>query len=202
VACNPCVVRIADKARRAHILSDLRAYVCTFEECSVGLFESRSSWFLHELEAHRAVWQCPSCLDDEHVYPSRTSLADHLQKSHPDRYPAEALDSIIDASSKPATQVSIESACPLCDDVESTATAGVNDLGVYLSMETVKHHKAAHLEALALFATGPTDEDTLESQTDDDQPLEGTQLQLSQEVSQHVCRVFGLQTPETSLPKN
>ncbi|KAH0497736.1 hypothetical protein TgHK011_005022 [Trichoderma gracile] len=62
-----CPVSIlSEKAWRAHLIRDLRPYICTFEHCSSSdqLYDSRDDWIQHEMSAHQTMFQCPRHPDD------------------------------------------------------------------------------------------------------------------------------------------
>ncbi len=81
-----------DSWHRAHILEDLRPYICTFPDCRVDpdkLYSSHLAWFRHELAFHRCPEQeqmgamagpeeilCPFCSDSLDEVESH--IAQHL----------------------------------------------------------------------------------------------------------------------------
>lgn len=46
------------KEHRKHVHQDLRSYVCLNEHCNMRLFGERSTWFIHDLDFHKAQWKC------------------------------------------------------------------------------------------------------------------------------------------------
>ncbi|TVY83721.1 hypothetical protein LSUE1_G003385 [Lachnellula suecica] len=67
------------KAWRAHLLRDLRPYICTYENCPnpEQRFATQREWYQHEERIHRRLWQCP-----EHhsaSFGSRTELDSHIR---------------------------------------------------------------------------------------------------------------------------
>ncbi|KAK5742069.1 hypothetical protein LTR17_003577 [Elasticomyces elasticus] len=145
-----------------HVLEDLRAYVCTFEGCTTGPFETRDSWFSHELELHRRQWHCPLCTGIDKMFHSAKQLENHLLSRHADRLPQAIVRSIAEANSSPSTEYAMQDACALCDDWSPStldhAPDDDRDQTILISVKKVEEHIATHLEQLALFALPrPTD---------------------------------------------
>ncbi|PIA93693.1 hypothetical protein CB0940_05156 [Cercospora beticola] len=155
------------KSWRTHVMRDIRAWTCTFEDCSSGLFEDRDSWFQHELEQHRRQWICHECPNT--VFTSGQAIEAHVQAVHP-TLPAEVIPTIIDSSSRPATEVEA-SACPLCDEWQEGLIAKATELAlstthVVVSLHDFRRHLGHHLEQLALFAIPPNVENAMASGSD------------------------------------
>jgi hypothetical protein len=135
-----------------HVFSDLRAYVCTFENCQSGLFQSKSEWFNHEVTSHRRVWNCFTCADK--VCSTKAAYKSHLQNVHNYHNP-ELVDSILNSSSRPLAEID-PADCPLCFDwsdqlkmtFEQRATTRV-------SLNLLRQHLGIHQEQLALFSITP-----------------------------------------------
>lgn len=150
-------------------MRDIRAWTCTFEDCSSGLFEDRDSWFQHELEQHRRQWICHECPNT--VYTSRQAIEAHVQIVHP-TLPAEVIPTIIDSSSRPVTEVEA-SACPLCDEWQEGLIAKATGLGLSITnvvapLHDFRRHLGHHLEQLALFAIPTNLGNALTSEPDND----------------------------------
>ncbi|KAF2716732.1 hypothetical protein K431DRAFT_234700 [Polychaeton citri CBS 116435] len=168
--CPYCFALLQAKRTRAwksHVFCDLRAYVCTFEGCKVGLFESRESWFNHEMDAHRREWVCQNC--PARVFASSKNLETHLRNDHDSnfsRLPSKALSLIAQASSRPMDQLAA-SACPLCDDWDADLRKEAESKGepipqqheVLQSVKRFAQHLGGHQEQLALFAITSADVD-------------------------------------------
>lgn len=69
---------------RAHVIHDLRPYVCTFPDCSeeTRTFDRLEEWTQHEVYSHQLRWCCPS--HPERVYDSRQSFSAHMDSTHGD----------------------------------------------------------------------------------------------------------------------
>lgn len=70
-------------AWRKHLFTDLRPYVCTFEECDLRLFSNRQDLFQHEMSYHRRDWPCPFRHQEGHQSPD--DLRQHLRQHHTQR---------------------------------------------------------------------------------------------------------------------
>ncbi|KAF2492767.1 hypothetical protein BU16DRAFT_564083 [Lophium mytilinum] len=83
--CPFCFLIITVRSRSSwekHVYSDLRPYVCSFEDCETPdrLFESRHQWFEHEIRFHGRVWQCIDGCGQS--FPSSSAFQDHLRGAH------------------------------------------------------------------------------------------------------------------------
>ncbi len=85
--------------------------MCTFENCSAHLFQSRREWARHEFETHQREWRCGFC-PLEH-FTSAKSLDDHMRVHHP-AYTREQTSSM-QSLSEQYPQVVPMSACIFCD---------------------------------------------------------------------------------------
>ncbi|KAK5112294.1 hypothetical protein LTR85_011566 [Meristemomyces frigidus] len=144
-------------AWRKHVFRDLRAYVCTFDDCTARPFEDSNTWFRHEQEHHRREWICQTCLGGEKTYESALALLHHVRTSHGQSLlDSEVADRLLRASSRPVSEVAADSACPLCKDREwhLDVQSGPAHNGP-VAVGIVKRHLAKHLEELALFAITP-----------------------------------------------
>lgn len=151
-------------------MSDLRAWTCTFQDCSYGLFQDRDSWFQHELEHHRRQWICHICSNMAFTF--RDAIEAHLLTAHPE-LPNVALGAIINSSSHPMSEIEA-SACPLCNEWERSliikaAQLGLSTSHVVAPLHDFRRHLGHHLEQLALFAIPPNLEDAMASGSGDDQ---------------------------------
>jgi hypothetical protein len=138
---------------RRHVMIDLEPYVCTVEGClrPSQKFQTRSSWFNHELETHRRprFWKCSVC---EKEFLARKDFEQHLFEDYSDSktFSSSMLDSIIKSCENVSSEVLQDIKCPLC--------------GISCEDETqFKKHVAEALEQVALFSI-PTEiqvEDTI-----------------------------------------
>lgn len=116
---------------RAHIIRDLRPYICTYEDClnSEQLYDTRDDWIQHESSTHQTIFQC-----SQHEAQRFTTLAAyqaHRQTYHP--------DDPVSSFSAPLTISNTHQSCPVCSI----------DLG---SMQKLQSHIALHLERFAMFS--------------------------------------------------
>jgi hypothetical protein len=142
---------------KQHVYKDLHPYCCTFDSCTTAerLYDSRHDWFNHELEAHRASWQCVEGCDK--TFPTRTSFETHVSTQHLDLASPSMLSALRDTSRKPA-ELSMRVRCPLC--------------ALSLNLRTFQRHVGKHQEQLALFALPPklddTEDETHDNESDSD----------------------------------
>ncbi|KAK8115982.1 hypothetical protein PG984_012484 [Apiospora sp. TS-2023a] len=134
-----------DKSWRRHVFTDFLPYVCTFEACSSGLFSTRHEWIGHEMECHRAIWQCSHC-----AYSSRDEpeLENHYEESHAEYFTKKQLQFIIGACKQP-TRFFAAGSCLLCD--EWTPPLNLED-----NAEAFFRHLSKHQQQLALSAQAHT----------------------------------------------
>lgn len=138
---------------RKHVLSDLKPYVCTFEDCELKLFSDRQTWFSHELKDHRKEWICHFCAHNPFGKPG--SYRAHLSTHHPQAFTADQLPALFEMSQKPLLKLS-PTDCPFCNDWEDRLRA-VNDhipkeQSLVVTPSQFQHHVGAHMVQLALFA--------------------------------------------------
>ncbi|KAK4560770.1 hypothetical protein LTR86_005349 [Recurvomyces mirabilis] len=160
--CRGIVQSTKQKSWRKHVYRDLRAYVCTFEACDVGLFEDIDAWFDHEMSTHRRQWICISCPD--RVFPTPDRLQEHLRRQHneTDRESVATTKAALDASSRPVSEIAASS-CPLCDELDKVSREQASRIAapipeqnaVMLLLSRFKRHLGRHQEELALFAIPP-----------------------------------------------
>lgn len=117
--------------KRAHIIRDLRPYVCTYEQClnSVQLYDTRDEWIQHEVSTHQRIFRCSK--HEEEIFTTLRAYEEHVQDYHK----GEAV------SSKFATSAmnNVHRSCPVCSIV----------LG---SIQKLQSHIALHLERFAMFS--------------------------------------------------
>ncbi|KAL7801993.1 hypothetical protein V8C43DRAFT_272440 [Trichoderma afarasin] len=122
---------LSEKAWRAHIIRDLRPYICTFERCSNSeqLYDSRDDWIEHETSTHQTVFRCP--LHEEETFDTLATYEEHTQKYHNE----DAMPSSFTTS----TATNIRRSCPICSVVLGTT-------------QKLQSHIALHLERFAMFS--------------------------------------------------
>ena len=137
---------------RKHVLTDLRPYVCSFEECDLKLFADRQIWFNHELECHRLEWCCRFC--SHPPFGSENNLSTHMRHRHPQFSSPVQLPALMKASRQSLDRIPATS-CPLCHwDVKlrDLNTHTSLDETLVVTLEQFRHHLGTHMEQLALFA--------------------------------------------------
>ena len=136
---------------RQHVFRDLHPYCCTFEDCATAdrLYDSRHAWFKHELEAHRAIWQCfDGC---EKAFAAEKDFVAHVAKIHPEMASDDVL-SVLKRTAVKSANLTKPSQCPLCDKV--------------MSLCALQKHLGNHQEQLALFALPPNIDATEDGEED------------------------------------
>ncbi|KAK2607025.1 hypothetical protein N8I77_005734 [Diaporthe amygdali] len=129
---------LADKAWKAHLIHDLRPYICTYEHCNnpAQLYDSRRDWVQHENSAHRKVYRCLH--HSGQVFTQLEEYKRHLKEEHAGLSNNEASlgriiqasESVLDVPDRP---------CPICMVTFDTA-------------KEMEGHIALHLERLAQFS--------------------------------------------------
>lgn len=129
---------LADKAWKAHLIHDLRPYICTYEDCKnpTQLYDSREDWVQHENSEHRKVWRCLDHSDQ--VFKNLQRYKRHLQEQHGESIRSEASSIRIIQASESASDI-VGRACPIC----------MVELDTTRAMES---HIALHLERFARFS--------------------------------------------------
>src|SRR5271170_5162847 len=74
----------ANSNYRAHLVHDLRPYICTYEDCRNPdqLYDTRQDWIQHENSSHRRVLRCPEHPDQ--TFPKLKEYQEHLRNGHAD----------------------------------------------------------------------------------------------------------------------
>lgn len=150
---------------RAHVLEDLRPYICTFQECDLRLFPRRHDWFNHERQYHRVLWHCSFCTYGHHgasksfeipkSYTTELSFEIHLREKHRDRFVESQLTILVDDGKRPMDQIPALD-CPFCDQFEET-TRRLNpqipkEDVLMVSWSQFRNHVGRHMKDLATFA--------------------------------------------------
>ncbi|KAK4194234.1 hypothetical protein QBC40DRAFT_270261 [Triangularia verruculosa] len=125
---------------RRHVFDDLQPYVCSFQDCSAGLFATRHEWFSHELDLHRTRWNCQLC---ESSFTYRDVLFEHFCAEHQSTTSETQISEII-ALARPFREFPVGS-CHLCDDWIPASGEEGDSL-------TFCKHLGRHLQQLALQA--------------------------------------------------
>ena len=130
---------------RRHVHADLRAYLCTHEECGMTMFEQKRAWIDHEMEKHWRSWFCYLC---KFSSDQQSEVKLHLERYHPETLGEELEDTMTYMTSCPLDYLDA-SRCPLCDWDKSLASKSPITT---VSRASFMGHLAQHLEQLALFA--------------------------------------------------
>lgn len=146
-------------AWKKHVYSDLRPYLCTFEDCTSPneTYENGSAWFHHELQNHRRSWACGDHC--EMTFGSEDLMVAHLHEHSP----IALTDARARASARmriiPINEITTNS-CPICD-----LTIG--------GLSKFRRHLGGHLEELALFVLPAT---VADSDLEEDQISSGDEI--------------------------
>ncbi|KAK3658704.1 hypothetical protein LTR56_001575 [Elasticomyces elasticus] len=152
---------------RKHVFADLRPYICTFRECGMLLFDSKSAWTSHEMKEHRRYWICGVCNDYQSN--AQDEFAAHLKLEHADTLANAELESLLGACSRPLVQYPAR-VCLFCNWEEILRTTNghipAHELITVTTTQYMKH-LASHLEQIALFALPrPSSGDDMEESID------------------------------------
>jgi len=157
---------------RQHVYRDLHPYCCTFEDCATAerLYDSRHAWFKHELEAHRATWQCVEGCDKS--FATEKEFVIHVTKNHPELVSENILSVLKRTAVKGATLTS-SSECPLCQK--------------RMTLRALHKHLGNHQEELALFALPSNVDATEDEEVDSDftQDYGEEKQSLSSDISEN-----------------
>lgn len=142
---------------RRHVVNDLDAYVCLFEDCDCPeILYSHSSKWLDHMREHALRWRCTSKSHGGFLGKSRDDYIAHIKTVHGSRLTDAQLRVLADKSAR--TMGQMFKSCPLCGTQETRG-----------SMEA---HIVGHLRLLALRSlpvyddggTGIPDDDNTESE--------------------------------------
>lgn len=150
---------------------DLHPYCCTFQDCTTAdrLYDSRHTWFAHELEAHHSSFQCVEGCSKR--FQTEPDFEDHVKSSHSDL----AAPAIYSALKRPSTKTSgliEQTKCSLC--------------GQRMTLRAMQKHLGHHQEQLALFAlpANVVDTDEEEREFDELSPFESLNARGEEEEGQ------------------
>ncbi|KAH7133791.1 hypothetical protein EDB81DRAFT_859298 [Dactylonectria macrodidyma] len=164
-----------ERAWKKHAFCDLKAYVCTVggTKCDDLLFGDSDSWFAHEMNKHRATYNCSLC--DQVKGASSDQLRSHLATHS--TFNDQQLD-VLEDTGRDTAIIFRARDCPFCDEwadklcTTRAERANCNGLArshqdVVVGIAKFKRHVAAHHEQLAIFALprAPEDEQVVDSDT-------------------------------------
>lgn len=118
---------------------------------SSQMFESRTSWFNHEMDLHRKQWQCNTT--GHLTYSEESAFRRHLAEQHKNWISDSHSRSIINSCEQRRAPEYTE--CPFCRVPRqiSDDTNSHDDIGdpTMIPAARLKQHLAQHMERLALF---------------------------------------------------
>lgn len=120
---------------RTHVVNDLDAYVCLFDECDKPeeLYTRSSDWLNH-MHAHTLRWRCNSKPHGTVVFPTQEQYLDHMRHEHSASFTEPQLRVLAERNGRPIGPMF--DFCPICGTDE-----------VITSLE---EHIIGHLRLLAL----------------------------------------------------
>ncbi|KAF3769615.1 hypothetical protein M406DRAFT_348801 [Cryphonectria parasitica EP155] len=132
---------LADKAWKAHLIHDLRPYMCTYEDCRnpTQLYDRRQDWIQHENSAHRRI------------FVELDAYKHHLRSDHAESYGSDESSASRVLQASESIRDTVDRPCPICMITLGTARA-------------MQDHIVLHLERFACFslphsATGDNESD-------------------------------------------
>jgi hypothetical protein len=140
----------SERGWRAHVLRDLKPYVCTYPSCPKPevLFSDRKSWIEHEQWEHRGVWSCPEHFDQS--FQVAEDFRCHLEEQPHKVSEGLSSSALIDIGK--SFKSDYRTNCVVCLAVCNTA-------------EMLQNHTANHLERFAAFSL-PRDVDNSDNDSD------------------------------------
>ncbi|KAL7919772.1 hypothetical protein ACQKWADRAFT_300391 [Trichoderma austrokoningii] len=146
---------LSEKAWRAHIIRDLRPYVCTHEQClnSEQLYDTRDDWIQHEISTHQRIFCCFEHEDE--IFTTLAAYEEHIQAYHE--------QNAVSAKFATSTTKNVHRSCPVCSIV----------LG---SVQKLQSHIALHLERFAMFSL-PRHTDNSGEQSEAENQSDNAQLE-------------------------
>ncbi|KAM6536466.1 hypothetical protein FALCPG4_002470 [Fusarium falciforme] len=143
-----------------HVLADLQLYVCTFKDCTSGLFTTQKEWLTHEMTAHLQQWICTHCNDVEKpIFETMSKIKEHLEVTH--NVVEEDLTKALKASQAPPKPFE-GSSCPLCNEWDPPAEESQNFKEFYQHLG--RHQQILALEAPPMSLDGLSRDDRLPRQ--------------------------------------
>jgi hypothetical protein len=123
--------------------------VCTFAECNTPdqTYESRKSWFDHELQFHRRRWECSAGCSL--TFQSQDALREHFRTAHSHLERSGRIEGLLEIC--PQVHVTEEASCALCQ-------------AKLPSLINLRRHLEKHQTELSLFALPSRVEDQEESE--------------------------------------
>ncbi|ETS87206.1 hypothetical protein PFICI_01034 [Pestalotiopsis fici W106-1] len=156
---------------RAHVTSDLDAYVCLFDKCDrpEQLYHHSSDWLKH-MRSHTLRWRCKAKSHKPQIYPTENEYIEHMREFHPGSFTEPQLRALADANARsigPMFQ-----ACPMC--------------GTEAEGNSLEDHIVGHLRLLALRSLPPHVSQVLDSP---DEQEDSTDDRVIQEMLEYKRKV-------------
>ncbi|KAK3314332.1 hypothetical protein B0H66DRAFT_483830 [Apodospora peruviana] len=128
---------LSDRAWRAHLIHDLRPYMCTYESCRTSdqLYDSIESWINHEESTHRLFMRCPE--HPTNIFPCKDDFQSHLEAEHGNQ--SNDFRTALLACASKSVSAAVTRCCPIC-------------LATYTNTQELNTHIARHLERISLFS--------------------------------------------------
>ncbi|KAJ4279526.1 hypothetical protein NW764_006900 [Fusarium oxysporum] len=125
-----------DREWQNHVINDLDAYICLFEDCDQPdvLYSHSDEWLSH-LQQHRRFWRCASHRDLDPFRSSAEYIA-HMRDVHNSKLNDNQLRIMANRNSRKIPKMF--PSCPLCGQDEDEVNGRLED------------HLAGHLRSLAL----------------------------------------------------
>ncbi|KAJ0115598.1 hypothetical protein J7T55_010421 [Diaporthe amygdali] len=124
---------------RHHLLGDLDAYVCLFEDCDKPseLYNQSDAWLKHMRE-HALRWQCMASFHGPQTFDQREAYEDHLREVHEGIFTEAQILAMTEAKAR--KRVPLFLSCPLCGVTADHHTV----------VGSLEDHIVKHLRYLAL----------------------------------------------------
>ncbi len=123
---------------KKHVFTDLKPYICTFQDCKRGIhsFPTRKAWADHEFSVHRTtkIWICNDCAAR---FSERTKYREHAYSSHGNVLMRNQLEALVNSAEK-RIDISEENVCPFYFELLGNQS------------RTFTMHVSRHMEEVAL----------------------------------------------------
>ncbi|KAL2196038.1 hypothetical protein P885DRAFT_39571, partial [Corynascus similis CBS 632.67] len=132
----PCVSISDDKKWKYHVIGDLNAYVCLFDDCDTPnkLFNHSTDWLRH-MRGHTRRWRCNSKSHGVLVFLTEEEYLNHMRRAHSGSFTEPQLRMLAERNGRPMGPMF--ELCPICSTSDATVTR-------------IEDHIAGHLRFLAM----------------------------------------------------
>lgn len=147
---------------RAHVLKDLRPYMCVHERCKEqpDLYESAEMWVSHMQLDHGTQYVCSAGHHGSLTFSDRHALEVHIRSEHRESVTESQIPIIVTNSRRPANPIIC--LCPFCGGLPEELDESVRGRGLFQPV-SLQAHIAEHLKALSLFVMVAKSNDGLDS---------------------------------------